>query len=317
MATRSATIIFNPRSGAHRRRDRTAEVDAFRRVLSSYGVDAEPWPTTGPGAAADLTRRAVESGVELVVASGGDGTLNEGLQGIAGSRTPLGIWPSGTANVLAREIGLPEEPDEVARVVATGLERRIAVGLAGERYFFLMAGIGLDASIVRGVNPALKSRFGEGAFWLSGLKHYVSWRPEPFTLSVEGETYEGAFAAVGNASSYGGNFSITPRARLDEALLDVCIFPTRRFALAYTRDLVACMTGDPTRFGDVVYLKTPVVEATGDPTNQPWVQVDGELLGQLPMRFEAVPDAVTLIVPGEEQPGSLAAAEGSRPRSLS
>lgn len=293
---RTAALIYNPSSGAHRKRDRAAEVVEFVHRLEGLGVSAEPWPTTGPGTAPDLARRAVASGVDLVVASGGDGTLNEVLQGIARSRTPLGIWPSGTANVLARELGLPSDPAAAADVIGRGLERRIAVGLAGDRYFFLMAGIGLDASIVRGVSPALKSQFGEGAFWLSGLKHYVAWRPEPFSVEADGTRYEGAFAAVANAASYGGSFAIAPHARIDEPLLDVCIFPTRRFAFAYTLDLVACITGDPTRFGDVTYVKARSVTATGSPDNQPWVQVDGELLGQLPMRFEAVADAVTVIV---------------------
>jgi YegS/Rv2252/BmrU family lipid kinase len=259
-------------------------------------VNVEPRPTTAPGSATDLARNAVAEGVDLVVASGGDGTLNEVLQGMAGTRVPLAIWAGGTANVLARELTLPTDGAAVAALVGAGHERRIAIGRAGDRYFFLMAGIGLDASIVRDVSPALKARVGEGAFWVSGLKHYVAWRPEPFTLEIDGATYTGAFAAVGNASSYGGGFSVTPRACLDEAALDVVIFPTRRFAFAYTKDLVACLTGDPTRFGDVVYLKTRSLTATGTPDNQPWVQVDGELLGQLPMRFEAVPDALTVIV---------------------
>ena len=293
---RTAVLIYNPRSGAHRKRDRAGDVAQFVQRLASHGVEAEPCPTTGPGAASELARRAVADGVDLVVASGGDGTLNEALQGMARSRTPLGIWPSGTANVLARELGLPTDASAAADVIGWGAERRIAVGLAGERYFFLMAGIGLDASIVRGVSPALKSQFGEGAFWISGLKHYVAWRPEPFTIEVDGTAYEGAFAAVANASSYGGSFAIAPRARIDEPLLDVCIFPTRRYAFAYTLDLVACVTGDPTRFGDVTYLKARSVSATGSPDNQPWVQVDGELLGQLPMPFEAVGFAVTVLV---------------------
>jgi diacylglycerol kinase (ATP) len=296
---RNAVIVFNPRSGAHRKRDRTEEVRGFVRLLAQRGIDAEPWPTTGPGAASELARRAVEQGVDLVVGSGGDGTLNEVLQGMVGSRTPLGVWASGTANVLAHDLGLPTGLEAIADTIASGRERRIAVGLAGVRYFFLMAGIGLDASIVKNVSPALKAKAGEAAFWLSGLKHFVAWKPEPFTLVVDGVEYEGAFAAIGNSPSYGGGFKVTPRADLDEAQLDVCIFPTRRFAFTYTRDMVACMFGDPTRFGDVTYVKAHTVDARGNAENQPWVQVDGELLGPLPMRFEAVPDALTVLVSKE------------------
>lgn len=296
--TRKAVVIYNPRSGAHRKRDRAAEVALFADSLKMRGVDAEPRPTTGPGAASELARAAVGEGVDIVVASGGDGTLNEVLQGMVGSRVPLAIWPSGTANVLARDLELPSDAESVADLVARGRERRIAVGLAGERYFFLMAGIGLDASIVRNVDPALKARAGEAAFWVSGLKHFVAWRPEAFTLDVDGRTVEGAFAAIGNSSSYGGKFKVTPHASVDEALLDVCVFPTRRFAFTYTRDVVACLFGDPTRFGDVVYLKARTVTARATASaDPPWVQVDGELLGPLPMRFESVPDALTVLMP--------------------
>jgi YegS/Rv2252/BmrU family lipid kinase len=294
---RSAVIIWNPKSAAHRRRDRAAELREVQAGLAGIGVEVELWETTGPGMAGSLARRAVDAGAALVVASGGDGTFNEVLQGMVGTRTPLALWPAGTANVLAVELGLSTAPEAIVETVRAGVERRISVGLAGDRYFFLMAGIGLDASIVRGVSPALKARVGEGAYWLSGLRHYVAWRPEPFRLTIEGVDYDGAFAAIGNATRYGGGFSLTPRASLDEALLDVCIFPTRRFAPLYTRDLLAVILGDPTRFGDVIYLKAPSLTATGSPGNQPWVQVDGEILGQLPMRFEAVPDAITILVP--------------------
>jgi YegS/Rv2252/BmrU family lipid kinase len=275
------------------------EVRQFVELLAAGGIQAEPWPTTGPGAASDLARRAVATGVDLVVGSGGDGTLNEVLQGMAGSRTPLGVWQTGTANVLARDLGLPTEMRGVAETIVGGRERRISVGLAGERYFFLMAGIGLDASIVKNVSPALKARAGEAAFWVSGLRHFVAWKPEPFTLEVDGTAYKGAFAAIGNSPSYGGGFKITPRADIYEVGLDVCVFPTRRFAFTYTRDLVACLLGDPTRLRDVTYVKAKRVDAWGNPDNQPWVQVDGELLGTLPMRFESVPDALTVLVPKE------------------
>ena len=294
---RSAVLIYNPLSGAHRRRDRDAELADFCALLRARGIDAEPQATTGPGAATELARRAVERGVDLVIVNGGDGTLNEVLQGMVGSRTPLGIWPGGTANVLARDLGLPSDPAGIVDLVAAGREQRISVGLAGTRYFFLMAGIGLDASIIQGVSPALKARAGEAAFWVSGLKHFVAWSPEPFTIGADGATYEGAFAAVGNGPSYGGGIRITPRARLEEAVLDVCIFPTRRFAFTYTRDMIACLFGDPTRFGDVTYFKTRALSARGSQEEPPWVQVDGELLGPLPMRFEAVPDALTVLVP--------------------
>ena len=293
---RTAALIYNPNSGAHRKRDRRHDADEMVARLSSVGVDAEPRPTPGPGTAAELARKASLDGVDLVIASGGDGTINEVVQGLAETATPMAIWPGGTANVLARELGVPTDTEGVVATIAADRRIRIALGKAGSRYFALMAGIGLDASIVRGVSPQLKATYGEGAFWVSGLKHIVGWRPEPFEIEVSGVRHEGAAVVVGNAACYGGSLSITPQASLSEPALDVCIFPTRRLAIAYAPDLLACALGDPTRFGDVTYLKTTALSATGSPDNQPWVQVDGELLGQLPMRFESVPDALTVVV---------------------
>lgn len=300
---RQAALIYNPRSGAHRKRDRGHDAANMLAMLGESGVDAEPWPTTGPGSASDLAHRAAQAGVDLVIASGGDGTINEVVQGLAGSTTPMAIWPGGTANVLARELAIPTVPADVVAIIAADRRKRIALGRAGERYFALMAGIGLDASIVRGVSPHLKAAYGEGAFWVSGLKHVVGWKPEPFTIEADGTKYEGAAVVIGNAARYGGSLSITPRASVSNAELDVCIFPTRKHAIGYASDLLACALGEPTRFGDVTYFKTTALTAMGSPENQPWVQVDGELLGQLPMQFESVPDALTVVVgPGWSGP---------------
>ncbi|HQR38347.1 MAG TPA: diacylglycerol kinase family lipid kinase [Blastocatellia bacterium] len=297
MSRRTAALIFNPRAGSHRRRDFATEVETVACALSRAGIDAIQSPTSGPNSATDLARRHVADGVDIVIAAGGDGTLNEVLQGMAGSATPLAIWPAGTANVLARELGLSTEIDDVVETVAHGRPLRIAIGKAGDRYFFLMAGIGLDAAIIRDVRAGLKATLGEGAFWLVGLAKFFSAAPEPFVVDIDGTQYDAGFVAIGNASRYGGSLSLTPDARIDEPVLDVCIFPPKTLAISYVPNLIACMTGDPTRFGDVTYLKTDALRASSADGERPWVQVDGEVIGQLPMEFRSVPDALTVMIP--------------------
>jgi YegS/Rv2252/BmrU family lipid kinase len=299
---RRAIVIYNPHSGACRRRDRAADVAAFVAQLEARGFSAQTWSTKGPGDASALARRAVESGEDVIVASGGDGTLNEVLQGIVGSRISLAIWPCGTANVLAREIKIQADAAAIARMVYEGKQRRISIGHAvwsgGERFFFLMAGVGLDASVVRALHPVVKARWGEGAFWLAGLQHMVAWRPQAFWVQLEERRYKSAFTVVGNAATYAGGFRITPHARMDEALLDVCIYPLRAFAWQYSQNIVASWRGR--RHGGVVYRKTESVRMeplAQHRDNPPWVQVDGELLAPLPMRFEIMPDALTILVP--------------------
>jgi diacylglycerol kinase (ATP) len=156
-----------------------------------------------------------------------------------------------------------------------------------------MAGIGLDASIVRRVQPSLKKRIGRGAFWVSGLSHLARWDPHPFTLEIDGREYTATFAAIGNAPRYGGDLAITPGARLDQPGFEVCIIETSS-RLRYLHLLSHAMReGMPRDNPEVQFVKTNKVVAHGNAH----VQIDGELIGGLPMRFEISPDSLEVIVP--------------------
>ena len=152
----------------------------------------------------------------------------------------------------------------------------------------MMAGIGLDASIARGVNKKLKRRTGEFAYWLSGIRHLFLWRAEPFTIEVDGRRYEAAFALVGNGKGYGGGMMMTPEAKLEEPWFQVYILPPRANNLAYLRALGACMRGKPEVRG-VSLVKGKRIIANS--AHAPWVEADGEIVGQLPMNFDIVPDS--------------------------
>ncbi|HKP72069.1 MAG TPA: diacylglycerol kinase family protein, partial [Pyrinomonadaceae bacterium] len=173
---RTIRFISNPNAGRGGAA-RAAEVTWFCELLRGRGIEVEAVSTRAPHDATRLAAEATREGCGEVVVSGGDGTINEALQGLVGTRTRLGIWPAGTANVLARELQLPFDAEGAADVIARGETRRIYAGCATDeatevrRYFFLMAGIGLDASVVERVRPRLKRRVGEGAFWVSGLGH--------------------------------------------------------------------------------------------------------------------------------------------------
>ncbi|MDQ3819791.1 MAG: diacylglycerol kinase family lipid kinase, partial [Acidobacteriota bacterium] len=239
MKRRGAVLISNPnagRGGRHRER----EVMGFCESLKRLAVEVEVLNTLGPNDAARLAQRAAEEGARDVIVSGGDGTINEALQGLIGTGARLGIWPRGTANVLARELKLPFDAEGAAAVIARGLSKPVHVGRAtveetGEqRYFLLMAGVGLDASIVSRVRPRLKRRIGEAAFWYSGLGHLARWRPVPFDVEVDGETLRATFAAIGKAAHYGGGLAVTPRARLEEPEFELCVVDSKsRFHFLY------------------------------------------------------------------------------------
>lgn len=298
MSIRRATLISNPKTGRYGAR-RLRPIQDVAAQLQSLGLEVDLKLTAAPGEATEIAARAAHNGTSDVIVAGGDGTINEAIQGMAGSKARLAIIPRGTANVLARELNLPLNDEQATVVAARGNARRIHLGLAidhttgRKRYFVLMAGIGLDASVVRGVRPRLKKRIGKGAFWISGLSHLADWQPSPFTLEIEGQSYTGTFAAIGKAARYGGDLAITPGARLEEPEFEICLIETvSRFS--YLRLLsYALRAGMPKNKPGVRFVKAASVEAKGDAP----VQVDGELIGQLPMRFEIASESLEVIVP--------------------
>jgi diacylglycerol kinase (ATP) len=298
MSNRKATLISNPKTGRYASR-RLRSVQELASHLESLGVTVDLKLTGGPGDATEFAARAARNGSSDIIVAGGDGTINEAIQGLAGTKARLAIIPRGTANVLARELGLPLDDEPAAVVAAQGKSRKIYLGVAIDettqerRHFVLMAGIGLDASVVRRVQPSLKKRIGKGAFWISGLSHLATWNPRPFTLEIDNQKYNATFATIGKSAKYGGDLAITPGARLDEREFEICIIETMS-RLRYLHLLSYAMRdGMPRDKPEVRFVKAVNVKAYGDAA----VQVDGELIGQLPMRFEIAPHSLEVIVP--------------------
>ena len=298
MNSKPTVLITNPnagRGGAKRAR----EVSRFCDALKTYGIELNVVQAIAPGDAARHARKAVGNGASMVIVSGGDGTINESLQGLVGTDVRLAVWPRGTANVLAHEIGIPTSPDKVVEIIARGKFMSIYPGCATQedtsdrRYFLLMAGIGLDASVVRGVRPGLKRRIGKAAFWYSGLEHLAGWVPVPFEIEAEGQSIDATFAAIGKGSLYGGGLSVTPRARLDQPEFEICVMSART-RLRYLRLLPTVVRGGITKdIADVRFIRTTHARVTGNVA----VQVDGELIGRPPMTFDSVPEPLRIIVP--------------------
>ena len=165
---RTAVLITNPKAGRGAPEQQSEAVRCFCRLLEARGMHVEVKCTAGPNDATRLAVEAAREGVRDVIVAGGDGTINEALQGLVGTGTRLAIWPRGTANVLGRELRLPSELKRLAEIVAGGNVQRIYPGCAeiertGERrYFLLMAGIGVDAAIVDRVRPAIEGLLEDG-----------------------------------------------------------------------------------------------------------------------------------------------------------
>ena len=250
--------------------------------------------TTQPDEASVLAQNAASSQVDLIIACGGDGTINEVVCGMAGSQVPLLVIPAGTANVLAKEVGLSRNWLKAVELVRTGVIRRISLGRVNQRRFILMAGIGVDAGIIAALNYGLKRKLGEGSFWITGFKQLLRYHFAPFDLFINGKRYSATFAVISKARNYGGPFQITSQADLFSDQFDICLFQSHS-RWRYLCYLWHVALGRHLSLPDVQYLKATSVEALGDSKIQ--FQVDGELVGTLPQTFNIEPNALSLMVP--------------------
>ncbi|MEZ5400638.1 MAG: diacylglycerol kinase family protein [Bryobacteraceae bacterium] len=291
-------LIYNPTAGRMQR-----SPDLVRRLtaaLRSSIPDIEPAPTSRPLEAVEMAARYVREGARMIVVAGGDGTINEAANGLAGTGAALGIVPVGTANVLACELGMRGDPVRAAASAADWQPLRIAMGRlrsgdGAPRLFLLMAGAGLDARINGSVRAEVKRRFGKLAYWLAGAE-MVGRRLAQMDVHVDGVSRRTGFALAARARNYGGELEIASRASLLKDRFELVTFRGRtswRFPLYLFGALVGRTTvvpGAESFFAERLEL----APANGERIE---IQVDGEQAGTLPARLEIVPDALTLMVP--------------------
>lgn len=290
--TMQVEIIANPVAGG--RATRMAE--RVMAALRERGAAVRLRRTRDAGHARAIAAEAAAQGVDRLVVAGGDGTINEAINGLAGARTPLAIVPGGTANVLAHELGWPDDPEAIADLVVHGEARRIDLGTIGDRRFVLMASVGLDAEVVARIDPRLKRRLGRLAYVATTLERL--WRRYPTRIEVEhdGGTARVAGAIAAKACHYGGPFIATKRAGLMRPLFvlvlahDVSPRAHLRYAAALARGALEQAEGIS------IHETTRVVFRA--PADLP-VQADGDLVGATPATIELVPDALTLVMPGK------------------
>jgi len=291
---RHLMAIFNSHSGGGEyRRDLPLILDSLRGL----GYDVEERETAGVGDATRFAREAVQQGLDLVCAIGGDGTVNETINGLAGAEVPLAIVPTGTVNVLAMELGIPLEPPDAVKLLEVGTVSWIDLGLAGDRYFGLMAGVGMDAAVVASLNPVLKKAFKEAAFAVQGLANYLTKEEPLIRVTTAERTVEGYFAVFGNSSNYGGGFGITPLADMRDGLLDVCVLKDKSF-LSTIWYWSAALINAHIKHPKVEYFRTEAAEiVTVEEGKEVLVQTDGEMAGKLPLTCRVVPRSLRVVVP--------------------
>ena len=257
-------------------------------------------PTAGPRSADSLAREALRGNPDMILVAGGDGTLNEAINGVVPSVIPVGIVPMGTANVLGCELGIARRLETAVRLIPKCLPERVAVGRlcnaeGEERYFLLMAGVGLDAMIVYDISASLKAATGKLAYWLGGFSHLT--RPlRQFQTNVNGTTVKCGFALASRVRNYGGDLEIASGASLLENHFETVLFRGRN-PIRYMVYFLAVAGRVLPRIPGISIEKATRMDFTRHEDRRIYVQVDGEFAGHLPASVEIVPDALTLLVP--------------------
>jgi diacylglycerol kinase (ATP) len=304
----NAILIHNPNAGTGGKL-RRLQLDEARRYLAANGIEAELAETSGPGHATEIAQQATRDGRQLVIACGGDGTVNEVVNGLAtqqnGHRVPLALLPGGTANILAKELDLPWDIAAATRRLVGGKVREIALGLATpleqpekKRYFLSVAGAGPDGMIVYSVDLGLKARVGILAYWWQGVREVLRYKFPHFRVRTAHSTMDVTLVVIGRTKNYGGPFKITDQADLFEDQFEVMALTTQS-GLRYLSYLPTLWMGNLRKEEDVHFWKAETLVCEPLDGNTVYAQVDGESLARLPVEYSIVPRALKLLVPAK------------------
>src|SRR5579872_3126473 len=311
---RKAALFYNPHSG-RRKKHRVKDVESAAAILRAAGIEVEVAPTRAASDAAAQVRMSIREGFDTIVACGGDGTVHDVLQGLAGKDAALGVIPLGTANALAHDLRLPISAAGAARALLTAVPKRIAVGkiefrdlnnIPSSRYFTVAAGVGVDAHLFYKLNRMIKDRMGMLAYYTKAthlwLTHRMRYFEAEFSKSGGGKQTEARLSEMlaVRINHFGGVLrELAPGASLarNDMRLVLCRTGNRTLYLAYVfRGLLGLSNGVP---GIELAHAHEIVcrHASGEKDENIYVEADGELLGRLPISLSMVPEALTVLVP--------------------
>jgi len=295
-----AVLIINPTAGRGKAGKQVPEV---RRLL---GPKAENWVwryTQKRGDATALAREAAESGVRLVVAVGGDGTLHEVVNGVLGTGATVGLIPFGTGNDFARALGLYGNLDTACKAVTLGVVKHIDIGIIdghgtdGPRHFLVLTGTGYDARTAQTVNEGIRRLSGPLAYVWGAILTLRTFEPFALTLTLDDEPprhVEAMFASFANAETTGGGMKIAPGALVDDGRLDICLVETvSKPVLLY--QLTQVFSGKHVGHPAVTMLRARTIAVDADPP-QPLL-IDGEVCGTTPATISLLPGALPFLAP--------------------
>jgi len=285
----SIVVILNPTAGSPETlRDWQERVESIARGCPIR-------VTSRAGETEALARRAVEEGFARIVAAGGDGTVNQVANGLAGSKAALGLLPLGTVNVFAMELGLPLHNLDLCWDVIEGSNVRLVdLPSANGKYFVQLAGVGLDAQVVKETSLAFKRSFGPLSYLISAAQIAARQPPKLFIKSENAPVDEGSFVLIGNGRFYGGPFPFFKHAVIDDGWFDVVVFKRLGYLeiIKYLQDVVF---SSDIRVPEIEYFQTRRLRLTSE-QDVP-VELDGELAGHCPVDFQIQKKALHVLAP--------------------
>ncbi|MGE5275796.1 MAG: diacylglycerol/lipid kinase family protein [Acidobacteriota bacterium] len=292
---RKGVLIYNPTAG---QRDRRPQMDALIGRMRAGGITLVNAPTMGPGHATAIVRAFLPLKPDVIAVCGGDGTVSEVARGLSGSGIPLAMLPGGTSNVLARELGIPLDPERAGELLWNGRLRSVRVLLANDRPFLLWAGTGLDARVMGHMSLALKRRLGRSGIFFTAASEFLRYEFPRLAVRIDGADHEATFAVVCHARHYGGDWVIAPEASLDSEEMDVLLFARRnhwdlfRLFLAIKRGRSAHLARGLARV-----VRGRLVEIRSRETYPVEVHADGDCVLETPVTCRATADTVEVLVP--------------------
>lgn len=300
-APRRALLLVNPKA-----RNGGFSLEEVRNVLRQGGIT--PFEPEGDADCTAVIKRHAQ-GCDLVILGGGDGTLNAAAPALVETGLPLGILPLGTANDLARSLGLPVDPVEAARLITTEEARPADLGCVNGHYYFNVASIGFSADLAGDLTAESKKTWGTLGYGIAAIR--VLRRMRPFTVYIEHdgqtETVRTIQVSVGNGRHYGGGMTVEETATVDDGKLDFYSLEVAHWWRLLML-LPALRKGTQGKAADVrAFSTTEIVVKTRKPRP---VNTDGELSTYTPAHFKVLPKAVRIIAPAA-RPGVAAAAPAS------
>jgi YegS/Rv2252/BmrU family lipid kinase len=289
---RQILIIDNPAAG--RRRSGERRLEHFVSALERQGCRVVLRRAGASMGEVERLARDAEPVFDAIVVAGGDGSINAVVNGLAGRSVPIGVLPLGTANVLAREIGLPRDLGQLAALIASGPARPIWPGRIGSRAFVMMTSAGFDSVIVAAIDPSLKERAGWLAFAWAILIRLWRYRTCELTVCADGIEHRAVTMIAAKGRHYAGPFIVAPDAKLSEPTLELVLL-CRAGRLAILRYAAALFLGFIPHLRDVTSLRAREAVVTGEPGLP--VQADGEIVGHLPVAIGIADQPLFLIQP--------------------